>query len=137
MALPVAEGEKVPEGVVFRFIPNLEIYWEYDRDRPSPRAFRTRPGEADVSMYLNGLTTTGCLKVLRPRFGIYAFQVERLLALGSVTVVYDPDETQFEGGAKVAVKGINRRRAELMAREIGERISPPEAAVKSLVSDDA
>jgi hypothetical protein len=132
VALPVTPGEVVTEGYLYRFIPNLEIYWEYDRDRPSPRAFRRRPTEADVSMYLNGLTTTGCLRIFKPSFGIYAFRVERLLELDGVTVVYDPDHTQPEGGSKVAVNGINRRRAELMAREIGERVNAPDPAVPGL-----
>ena len=132
MPLPVNPGEVVTEGLVYRFIPNLEIYWEYDRDRPSPRAFRLRPNEGDVSMYLNGLTTSGCLRMFKPTFGLYAFPVDRLLGLGGVTVVYDPDHTQQEGGSKVAVRGINRRRAELMAREIGERISAPAPAIFSL-----
>lgn len=136
MALPVAPGDVVTEGLLYRFIPNLETFWEYDRDRPSPRSFRRRPNEADVSMYLNGLTTTGCLRILKASFGIYAFRVERLLELGGVTVVYDPDHTQPEGGSKVAVTGINRRRAELMAREIGERVNSPGPAVPSLVGGD-
>ncbi len=121
---------------MYRFIPNLEIYWEYDRDRPSPRAFRRRPSEGDLSMYLNGLTTTGCLRVLKPSFGIYGFRVEDLLALEGVAVMYDPDHTQLEGGAKVAVTGINRRRAEAMAREIGDRVKAPDPAVPNLAGEN-
>lgn len=136
MAAPVTLGEAVTEGVVYRFIPNLAIYWEYDRDRPSSRAFRRRPNEGDLSGYLNGLTTTGCLKILRPPFGIFAFRVEDLLALGEVAVIYDPDHTQPEGGAEVAVTGINRRRAEVMAREIGDRVCAPAPAVQALAGED-
>lgn len=135
MALPVAPGEVVTEGLLYRFIPNLEVYWEYDLDRPSPRAFRRRPNEGDVSMYLNGLTTTGCLRILKPRFGIYGFRVKDLLALGGVAITYDPDHTQLEGGAKVAVTGINRRRAEAMARVIGDRVNAPDPAVPSLAGE--
>ncbi len=135
MPLPVTPGEVVTEGLLYRFIPNLNIYWEYDRDRPSPRAFRLRSNEGDVSMYLDGLTTCGCLRMFKPSFGLYAFRVERLLELGGVTVVFDPDHTQQEGGSKVAVTGINRRRAELMARNIGERIAPPDPVVASLVGE--
>jgi hypothetical protein len=129
--LPVLVGEAVIEGLLYRFIPNLEIYWEYDRDRPSPRAFRQRPAESDVSMFLDGLTTVDRLRQLQPTFGIYAIRVERLCAFGGMSIKYDPNPTQPEGNAKVAVTGINRRRAEHIARVIGERVHPPGPATET------
>ncbi len=134
MALPTVKGELITEGLLYRFIPNLDIYWEYDRDRPSPRAFRRRSNEGDVSMYLDGLTTVAHLADLKPEFGIYSIRVERLLEHPAVSVIYDPDPMQPEGIAKVAVLGINRARAEWIARQIGERVKPPAAAVKDLAA---
>jgi hypothetical protein len=135
VALPTNAGEALTEGLLYRFIPNLEVYWEYDCDRPSPRVFRQRPNETDVSMYLEGLTTVARLQQLKLDFGIYSVQVERLCAFGGMSIKYDPDLTQPEGVAKVAVTGINRRRAEHIAREIGERVHTPAAAVDNLSSE--
>ncbi len=132
MALPTNPGDDVPEGLLYRFIPNLAAYWEYDKDRPSPRAFRQRPTESDVSMFLEGLTTADRLRALQPDFGLYAIPAERLHAFGGMGVKYDPDPTIPEGAAKVAVSGINRRRAEEIARVIGLRVHPPAPATESL-----
>lgn len=133
MALPTAKGERLTEGLLYRFIPNWRTLWDYDLDRPSPRAFRRRSGEQYVSMYLDGLTGVQQLEALRPTFGICAVRVEDLLR-GPVQdplieVVYEPDEEQPEGRAHVAVYGINRRRAEWLAREIAQCIRPPGAPV--------
>jgi hypothetical protein len=132
VALPTNAGEAVTEGLLYRFIPNLEIYWEYDKDRPAPRVFRQRPSESDVSMYLDGLTTVERLRALRPAFGIYAVSAERICAFGGMSIRYDPDPSVPEGAAKVAVTGINRRRSHHIARDIAERIRPPARAVASL-----
>jgi hypothetical protein len=83
-------------------------------------------------MYLQGLTTVERLRTLQPTFGIYAVPAERLYAFGGMSVKYDPDFTLPEGAAKVAVTGINRRRAEHIARVIGERVNPPAPATDSL-----
>ncbi|MGH7267693.1 MAG: hypothetical protein ACREMB_22985 [Candidatus Rokuibacteriota bacterium] len=128
-------GQRVTEGVLYRFIPNLAVYWEYDRDRPSPRAFRSRPGEKDgVSMYIEGHTTLERLKALRPSFGIYGIEVERLLQEERLSVNYDPDGTLPEGRAHVTVIGVNRRVAEWIGREVAYRVKPPDPAVQSLTT---
>ena len=137
MALPTAAGEHVIEGLLYRFIPNTNIYWEYDRDRPSPRAFRLRPGEKDgVSMYLDGLTSAERLEALRPTFGIYAVRAEKLLKEQRLSIVYLPDDTLPEGIAHVAISGVNRRVAEWIAREVAHRVKAPDAAVTSLVEEE-
>ena len=136
MALPTAPGELIKHGLLYRLIPNSPIYWEYDRDRPSPRVFRLRPGERDgVSMYLDGLTSADRLEALEPSFGIYAVQVEHLLTEQRVSVVYMPDGTVPEGVAHVVVRGVNRRVAEWIARQIARRLKPPAAAAATLVSE--
>lgn len=136
MALPSVAGQRVTDGVLYRFIPNLAVYWEYDRDRPSPRAFRSRPGEKDgVSMYIEGHTSVDRLGALRPSFGIYAIDVERLLQEERLSITYDPDETLPEGHAHVTVAGVNRRVAEWIAREVAYRLNPPGPAVASLTPD--
>jgi len=86
-------------------------------------------------MYLDGLTTVDRLRQLKPALGIYAVRAERLCAFGGMGIKYDPDSTLPEGAAKVAVTGINRRRAEYIAREIGERVHSPAAAVENLGGD--
>lgn len=119
-------GQRVTDGTLYRFIPNLDVYWEYDRDRPSPRAFRSRPGETEgVSMYIEGHTTVEQLERLRPAFGIYAIDVTRLLEDERLSVTYDPDETAPEGHAHVVVSGVNRRVAEQIARQLAYRVKPP------------
>ena len=137
MALPTAAGQRITRGLIYRFIPNTLVYWEYDRDRPSPRAFRLRPGEKDgVSMYLDGLTSADRLMAMKPMFGICTIRVEELLGEQRVSVLYMPDETLPEGAAHVAVSGVNRRVAEWIAREVAQRLKPPAAAVVSLAEDE-
>lgn len=130
-------GQHITDGILYRFIPNLAVYWEYDRDRPSPRVFRSRPGEKDgVSMYIEGHTILARLETLQPSFGICAVNVTRLLQESRLSVIYDPDETLPEGRAHVVVSGVNRRVAEWIAREVAHVVKRPAPAASSLVTDD-
>jgi hypothetical protein len=126
-------GQRITDGTLYRFVPNLTVYWEYDRDRPSPRVFRSRPGEEDgVSMYLEGHTAVPALERLQPSFGICAIEVQRLLQEPRLSVTYDPQGELPEGRAHVVVSGINRRTAEWIAREVVAVIRRPAPAVSSL-----
>ncbi len=129
-------GQRVTDGVLYRFIPNLVVYWEYDRDRPSPRVFRSRPGEKDgVSLFIEGHTLLARLEALQPSFGICAIDVARLLQEPRLSVIYDPDETLPEGRAHVVVAGVNRRVAEWIAREVASVVKKPALPASSLMPD--
>lgn len=129
-------GQHVTHGVLYRFIPNLDVYWEYDRDRPSPRAFRRRPGETDgLSMYIDGHTSVQRLELLQPTFGIYALNVASLSAEARLHVIYDPNDSLPEGRAHVFVTGVNRRVAEWIARDVAYRVKPPGLVASGLPID--
>lgn len=119
-------------GPLLRFIPNWdEIYWEYDRDRPSPRAWRKRSNEDYVSAYLEGdgdcFTSVEALEAIKPHFAIFRITAERLIALGNVRIEYKPLKDEPEGHAHVGIFGINRSRAEKLARDkdLAERAKGP------------
>jgi hypothetical protein len=119
----------ITEGILFRFVPNWQTHWEYDLNRPSPRAFRRRPGEEYVSAYLDGKTSVAALADLYSDFAICALEVPKLLAHNSeIWVTPRPISDVPEGLALVGIYGINRNRAEWVARELSKTVKGPAAA---------
>lgn len=132
MATPTNEGDLIESGPLLRFIPNGDVIaWEYDKDRPSPRAWRQRPGEDYVSLYREADdgagTSVAALKELKPDFAIFRVTAEALIALGNVKIEYKPTSDYPEGHAHVGVFGINKSRAEKLARDgsLTERVNGP------------
>ena len=141
MTTALKEGDPITSGPLLRFIPNWDkITWEYDKDRPSPRAWRERPGEDYVSIFLEGedaaFTSVEALKKLKPDFAIYRVTAETLIGLGNVTLQYKP-VAEPEGHAHVGIFGINRSRAEKLARGLvpTERVKDPGPAAAPPSSD--
>jgi hypothetical protein len=122
---PTKKGDPITAGVLLRFVPNWPTHWEYDLHRPSPRAFRRRANEEYVSAYLDGLTSPDALGALFPGFAICALRVEVILTKDGLSVVYWPEPQEPEGIAHVAIYGVNRGRAEWLAREVATIVKEP------------
>jgi hypothetical protein len=147
LAKPTDEGDPIDSGPLLRFIPNWDVIaWEYDRDRPSPRAWRRRAGEEYVSLYReaddDAGTSVEALREQHPDFAIFRVTVESLTNLGNVSVKYKPLKNELLGNAHVGAFGINRPRAEKLARDplLTERLNGPAAAGEpptSAPADDA
>jgi hypothetical protein len=131
LAAPLNEGDPITTGPLLRYIPNWDkIMWEYDRDRPSPRAWRERPDEDYVSIFreaedAEGGTSAAKLHDLKPKFALYRVTAETLISLGSVRIEYRPIPNIPEGHAHCGIFGINRSRAERLARNLTERVHGP------------
>jgi hypothetical protein len=145
LAAPLKEGDPILSGPLLRYIPNWSNLWEYDRDRPSPRAWRERHDEEYVSVFREADDAQGTsvekLEALEPRFGLYRVTAEALLALENVRIEYKPIPAIPEGHAHCGVFGINRSRAERIARTFGGRVrgpgDPEPSAVSAAEREDA
>jgi hypothetical protein len=139
------EGDLITSGPLLRFIPNWDVVaWEYDRDRPSPRAWRKRANEEYVSFYIEGdnpeyQTSVGALEALKPKFAIFRVTVEALISLGNVEVGYKPLKNEPLGHAHCGAFGINRARAERLARGQvpTERVKGPAASEPPPLSEQS
>lgn len=129
-------------GPLLRFIPNWDVIsWEYDKDRPSPRAWRRRAGEDYMSIYREAEdecgTSFAALERLKPDFAIFRVAAETLISLGGVRIAYKPVKGDPEGHAHCSVEGINRARAEKLARDrpLTERLKGPGLASRPPVEE--
>jgi hypothetical protein len=105
-------GDSVVRGLLYRWIPNTQLSYDYRTRKPTKMAFRPNENETGISVFLADLIQPGDVIHALDGYGVCQFTAEELLMAADqlradpankfstpVTITFDPDSAPVKGHA--------------------------------------
>lgn len=113
MAAAPQPGDLVIDGLLYRWVPNTDLSFDYQENKPSKLAFRPDKGESGISVFLVALLNgPGDVVYDLPGYGVCEFTAQQFLAEvrrlrerkdnkfdQDVTIHYEPTPQPVKGRA--------------------------------------